>query len=411
MPNVRRILDERVTAALRAAFPDAPDAPAIVTPSQEERFGDYQANGAMGLAKRLKRKPRDVAEAVLARLDVSDLAEKPEIAGPGFINLRLKADWVAQQLGAANQVRSDPKSGPVPGRPEEDRLGVPRADRPETVVVDYSAPNLAKEMHVGHLRSTIIGDALVRMLEFAGHTAIRQNHVGDWGTQFGMLVCHLMDRIGEMAERNIARGVRASATSPGAFLADMECFYREAKSKFDKDPGFAGRSRQCVVRLQAGDANIREWWEEIVASSMSHCERVYDRLGVTLKPRDIRGESAYNDVLPDIVEALREKGLLSESQGAQCVFLNDAQGKPFFKTKEGDPLPLIVQKSDEGYLYATTDLAALAFRTGRLPPSANPQSAIRNSQSPRADRILYVVDARQALHFQMLFECAYQAGF
>jgi len=179
MPNLRRILDDRVTAALRAAFPESPDAPAVVVPSQDLRFGDYQANGAMGLAKRLKRKPREVAEAILKHLDVSDWAETPEIAGPGFINLRLRADRVAEQLGAVN--------------PDE-RLGVEPASRPETVVVDYSAPNLAKEMHVGHLRSTIIGDALARLFTFAGHTVVRQNHVGDWGTQFGMLVAYLREK-------------------------------------------------------------------------------------------------------------------------------------------------------------------------------------------------------------------------
>jgi len=399
MPNVRRILDERVTAALRAAFPDVPDAPAIVTPSQEERFGDYQANGAMGLAKRLKRKPREVAEAVLAHLDLADLAEKPEIAGPGFINLRLKADWVAGQLGAANQVRSE--------RSEDDRLGVPRAERPETVVVDYSAPNLAKEMHVGHLRSTIIGDALVRMLEFAGHKVVRQNHVGDWGTQFGMLITNLLRR--EWGNR-----VDLSAS-----LENLEAFYVDSKFKFDGDDAFAAEARENVVRLQQGDRVCRRHWRMYIRASLRHCEKIYKRLGVRLNRRDLKPESAYNDVLPDIVRALRGKGLLTESEGAQCVFLKSAirdpqsaiPAKPLFVAKDGSPLPLIVQKSDEGYLYATTDLAAIAFRTGRLPPSANPQSAIRNPQSPRADRILYVVDARQSLHFQMLFECAQQAGF
>jgi len=456
MPNVRRILDERVTAALRAAFPDAPDAPAIVTPSQEERFGDYQANGAMGLAKRLKRKPRDVAEAVLARLDVSDLAEKPEIAGPGFINLRLKADWVAGQLGAANQVRSE--------RSEDDRLGVPRAERPETVVVDYSAPNLAKEMHVGHLRSTIIGDALVRMLEFAGHKVVRQNHVGDWGRQFGMVILgmwhlcmaekraqprYLADRWEELQ----AFSSKNSATERRAALEPIRSIHQrdldedpDGKKYFDPWVDELGHTRnpdlqmlergyKFVTRVETlsegteltithnrigegavitplseiskritamlqegGEKNKQEWkaWNYARKRTIGDCQRIYDRLGVRLTPDDVRGESAYDPDLPGVVEGLQGKGLLQESAGARCVFLKGPGGEPLFNAKDGSHLPLIVQKSDEGgYLYATTDLAAIRYRADTL----------------HADRVLYVVDARQSLHFQMLFECAYQAGF
>jgi arginyl-tRNA synthetase len=383
MPNIQHLLDSRVTAAMRAAFPDVP-APAIVQSSQDSQFGDYQANGAMALAKLLKMKPRDVAAAVVARLEISDLAEKVEIAGPGFINIRLRSDWVAEQLGLIN-----------PDKPE-DRLGVPRAEKPETVVVDYSAPNLAKEMHVGHLRSTIIGDALARMLDFAGHKVVRQNHVGDWGTQFGMLVAFLIAS---------GRLQFVGATVVGPSMQDLEDFYRRARERFDQDPEFAQRARDRVVMLQQGDMPTFVCWAWFVAESKDHCEEIYKRLGVLLKREDIRGESAYNDVLPDIIRVLREKGLVTKSEGAQCVFL------PGFVAKDGSPLPLIVQKSDEGYLYATTDLAALAFRTGHLPPSGNPQSAIRNPQSPRADRVLYVVDARQAQHFQMVFACARLAGF
>jgi len=394
MPSLQRLLDDRVAAALGAAFPDVPpaEAPAVLVPAADPRFGDYQANGAMGLAKRLKRRPRDVAQAILDHLDVADMCESPQVAGPGFLNFRLRPEWVARELGRANHVEAA----------EDDRLGVEPAARPETVVVDYSAPNLAKEMHVGHLRSTIIGDALVRMLEFAGHNVVRQNHVGDWGTQFGMLVARL----------------RESADRATADLADLEAFYRQAKARFDADTAFAAAARQEVVRLQSGDPDTAALWRRFLDISVRHCKRVYERLGVRLTDADVRGESAYNAVLPRVIEALRDKGLLTESEGAQCVFLRSAIGdpqsaipKPLFAAKDGSPLPLIVQKSDEGFLYATTDLAAIAFRTGCLPPIRNPQSAIRNENSPRASRILYVVDARQALHFQMVFECARQAGF
>ena len=385
MPNIQQILDSRVTAAMRAAFPDA-EAPAIVQVSQDPRFGDYQANGAMALAKLVKKKPRDVAAEVVARLDVSDLADRPEIAGPGFINIRLRPDWIAAEIGRINA---------------DERLGVPQAERRETAVVDYSAPNLAKEMHVGHLRSTIIGDALARMLDFAGHNVVRQNHVGDWGTQFGMLVA-------ELQKRALVIPRSSHPESPSLALAaieDLEVFYRDAKRRFDADTDFADTARQTVVKLQRGDEQIHFYWKLFCSLSLEHCAGVYWRLGVLLTDADIRGESAYNDLLPRVVEELQAKGLLTESEGAQCVFL------PGFVAKDGAPLPLIVQKSDEGYLYATTDLAALAFRAGHFPELPNPQSAIRNPQSPHADRVLYVVDARQAQHFQMVFACARLAGF
>jgi arginyl-tRNA synthetase len=398
MPNVQRLLEERVTAALGEAYPEAADAPAVLLPAQDPRFGDYQANGAMGLAKRLGQKPREVAQAIVEKLDVSDLCEAPEIAGPGFINLRLKADWVAAKLGEANA---------------DERLGVERTREPETIVVDYSAPNLAKEMHVGHLRSTIIGDALVRMLDFAGHNVERQNHVGDWGTQFGMLVEYLAQD-----ERHYKAAIeRAEQKRSGAqflradHIADLEAFYRKAKQQFDSDEEFAKKSRERVVALQQGDETTRALWELFVDLSLWHADQVYYRLGVLLTDQDARGESAYNDVLSDIVRTLEDKGLLTESEGARCVFLNDDEGNPLFANKDGDPLPLIVQKADEGYLYATTDLAAIGFRTGNLPGANNPNSEIRNENSPKASRVLYVVDARQSLHFQMVFECAYQAGF
>ena len=404
MPNVQHILDERVAAAMRAAFPDAPDSPAIVMPcpersrgaAQDARFGDYQANGAMALAKRLKAKPRDVAERIIAHLDISELCEKPEIAGPGFINLRLRPDWVGRQIGLINV----PVSAPPNAEPAAeaagylDRLGVDQVANPETVVVDYSAPNLAKEMHVGHLRSTIIGDALVRMLQFVAHDpddVIRQNHVGDWGTQFGMLVAYL----------DFKKLIVPDPTDPNRFhanveaLEDLEVLYQEAKRLFDTDPDFARESRECVVKLQRGEPRTLTIWRDFLLLSMGHCKKVYEKLGVRLTDADIRGESAYNDDLPNVIEALTAKGMLVESEGAQCVFVKDADGKPRFVAKDGTPLPLIVQKSDEGYLYSTTDLAAIRYRVGQL----------------KAGRILYVVDARQALHFAMVFAVARAAGF
>ncbi|MCX7012257.1 MAG: arginine--tRNA ligase, partial [Candidatus Sumerlaeota bacterium] len=391
------------------AFPEAAEAPPLLAPAQDAKFGDYQANGAMALAKSLGKKPRDVAEQIIKHLDVADLAEPPQVAGPGFINLRLRPEWVSAQLCEISQV---PRDG-------EDRLGVKRADQPETVVVDYSAPNLAKEMHVGHLRSTIIGDALVRMLQFAGHTVILQNHVGDWGTQVGMLVAYF-DLIAEKSVPTTAPGAqwtldahfreaaRRLASAKGK-LADLEEFYRQAKTLFDTNPEFRQAARQAVVRLQARDRDTLSTWKVWRNVSLAHAHNLYERLGVTLTDGDINGESAYNDDLPKIIDALKaNKGLLlKESEGAQCVFLRFQTGvpKPMFLAQDGTPLPLMVQKSDEGYLYATTDLAAIAFRTGYFPELAD------GSKSPHADRILYVVDARQSLHFRMLFECAYQAEF
>ncbi|MEA3368244.1 MAG: arginine--tRNA ligase, partial [Planctomycetota bacterium] len=398
MPNIRQFLETRVSAAIAAAWPDAADAPAIVQAAADGRFGDYQANGAMALAKRLKTNPHEVAQRVVEQLnedaEVAAMAETPEIAGPGFINFTLRPEWVAERLGEVNHVDTD----------GEDRLGVEPAAEPETVVVDYSAPNLAKEMHVGHLRSTIIGDALVRMLDFAGHNVVRQNHVGDWGTQVGMLIEYLFSRVASESTAEFASYVNL-------LLSDLEEFYRQAKTAFDTSQRFAAAARQAVVRLQSGEADALERWQGWRNASLAHSFSVYKRLGVLLTTDDIRGESAYNDVLSDIVDALQAKGLLTESEGARCVFLQDADGKPLFANKEGEPLPLIVQKADEGYLYATTDLAAIAFRTGCLPEIPNPKSQIRNENSPKASRILYVVDARQSLHFQMVFECAYQAGF
>ncbi len=363
--NLRNELEKRVSQALSAAGAPA-GSPAMVAPAANPKFGDYQANGVMAAAKKLKANPRELAAKVVAQLqpggaaELSDLAEKVEVAGPGFINIKLKKDWLQQQLAAAG---------------DDEHLGVdrPSEDKRQNIVVDYSAPNLAKEMHVGHLRSTIIGDALARVLEFAGHSVIRQNHVGDWGTQFGMLIAYME---------------RTSADA-SASIADLEDFYRQAKRLFDSDPAFADTARQYVVRLQGGDPEVRHKWEMFADKSLAHADEIYSKLNVGLRREHIRGESSYNDMLPGVVEDLRKAGLLTESQGAQCVFLPDFTGK------DGEPLPLIVQKSDEGYLYATTDLAAIRYRVSTL----------------HANRVLYSTDAGQSLHFRMVFAVARAAGF
>lgn len=363
--SLRDRLEARLAAALAAAGAPA-GTPAIVAPATRAGFGDYQANGAMAAAKRMQRKPRDLAEAALAAADIDDLVSHAEIAGPGFINLTLSDACLTAELDAfdANVItpqRPDPAAAPV--------------------VVDYSSPNLAKEMHVGHLRSTIIGDAMARVLEHTGHAVLRQNHVGDWGTQFGMLLTW-MD---ELAEDATALGHELLEHE----LADIETFYRHAKERFDADAAFAQRARDTVVRLQAGDADCLARWQQFIDISMRHCEAVYSRLGVGLDRSHVHAESAYNDDLATVVSDLDAAGLLVESEGARCVFLDE------FKGKDDKPLPLIIQKRDGGYLYATTDLAAVRYRCGTL----------------GAGRILYFVDNRQTLHFRQVFAVARAAGF
>ena len=321
---------------------------------------DYQADVAMSLARKLKKAPRDLAATIVSHLDLGGIADKVEVAGPGFINVTLSAECLSREVAAA---ASDP------------RLGVPTAETPETVVIDYSSPNIAKEMHVGHLRSTIIGDALARTLEFAGHRVIRQNHLGDWGTPFGMLIENLVD-LGEDDRENFA-------------VDDLDAFYRQARTKFDGDPTFADRSRRRVVSLQAGDETTLALWKKFVGASTRYIGRIYEKLGVTLSDADIRGESFYNPDLDGVVKALQEKGLLRESDGAQCAF------PAGFTNKEGAPLPLIVQKQDGGYGYAATDLAGMRYRVDTL----------------GASRLLYVVGTPQQQHLSMVFAVAKDAGW
>ena len=328
---------------------------------KDKAHGDLATNLAMVLAKPARTSPRLLAENIIARLPKSALIRKAEIAGPGFINVFLDPLWLAIQV---ERSLADP------------RLGVPLAESPQRVVVDYSSPNLAKEMHVGHLRSTIIGDAMARTLSFLGHQVVRQNHVGDWGTQFGMLLAHMEE-------------VRQGGKSPKMQLSDLEGFYRQAKERFDSSEPFADRARQLVVELQSGDSYCRKLWQEFLEISLSHCQQVYDRLNVLLERDDVVGESFYNDELPQVVADLEEAGLLTVDQEAKCVFLDE------FKGQDDAPLPMIVQKKDGGYLYATTDLAAIRYRKRVL----------------NAERILYFVDVRQSLHFQQLFAVARKAGF
>ncbi|KRW58938.1 arginine--tRNA ligase [Pseudomonas sp. TTU2014-080ASC] len=357
--TIRHLIQQALTRLTAEGVLPEGLSPAIqVENTKDKTHGDFASNIAMMLSKQAGMKPRDLAEKLIAALPADEQISKVEIAGPGFLNFYQNTQALAARLD---------------GYLADAKLGVRKAGAAQKVVIDLSSPNLAKEMHVGHLRSTIIGDGVARVLEFLGDDVIRQNHVGDWGTQFGMLLA-FMEANPEAAESE---------------LSDLEGFYRAAKKRFDESPEFADRARELVVELQAGDEKCLALWNRFNDISLSHCQQVYDLLGVKLSMADVKGESAYNDDLPGIVEALREKGLLTEDNGAQCVFLEE------FKNAEGNPLPVIVQKAGGGYLYATTDLAAMRYR----------------SQQLHADRALYFVDQRQALHFQMAFEVARRAGF
>ncbi|MFN6515291.1 MAG: arginine--tRNA ligase [Nostoc sp. CreGUA01] len=347
--------------ALVAAFGDdfARTDPILVAASNP-KFGDYQANVALSLSKKLGKQPRLIASAIVEKLDVSEICEPPEIAGPGFINLKLKTAYLEAQL---NAIQADP------------RLGIPTAKTPQREIVDFSSPNIAKDMHVGHLRSTIIGDAIARVLEFQGHDVLRLNHVGDWGTQFGMLIAYLREVYPQ-----------ALTTANALDIGDLVTFYRQAKHRFDTDEAFQETARQEVVKLQAGAQDTLHAWKLLCEQSRQEFQVIYDLLDIKLVER---GESFYNPLLPGVVEDLDKSGLLVENQGAKCVFLEG------FTNREGEPLPLIVQKSDGGYNYATTDLASLRYRI----------------QQDEAKRIIYVTDAGQANHFAQFFQVARKAGW
>jgi arginyl-tRNA synthetase len=362
--NIKEILSTKVSQAMVAAGLPEGTNPALSL-SNRPNFGDYQANGVMGAAKKLKTNPRELATKVVAELDLDGIASKVELAGPGFINIHLDENWLAAQL---NIVAQDDFIG-VSQRSatSNENTDDNSTDKQQTVVVDYSAPNLAKEMHVGHLRSTIIGDAVVRALEFRGDKVIRQNHMGDWGTQFGMLIAHLSDKL-------------ASDEVAETALADLENFYREAKVRFDNEEGFADRARADVVKLQSGDADCAKLWQQFIDISITHSEEIYDKLNVSLKRSDIMGESAYNGDLSSIVDELMANNIAEESQGAKVVFINE------MANKDGEAPVFIVQKSGGGFLYATTDLSACRYRSEKL----------------AADRIIIFTDARQALHFKQV---------
>ncbi len=370
--NIKQILSEKVSTAMVAAGLPVGTNPAVSL-SNRPQFGDYQANGVMGAAKKLKTNPRELATKVVEHLDLAGIAGKIELAGPGFINIHLDEKWLAAQL---NTVAQDDHIG-VAQRScgSKDSSQGSLQDRQQTVVVDYSAPNLAKEMHVGHLRSTIIGDAVVRALEFRGDKVIRQNHMGDWGTQFGMLIAHLSDKL---ASNEVAETA----------LCDLENFYREAKVRFDNEEGFADRARADVVKLQSGDGDSAKLWQQFIDISIAHSEEIYAKLNVSLQRSDIMGESAYNEDLSIVVDELMAKEIAVESQGAKAVFINE------MANKDGDAPVLIVQKSGGGFLYATTDLAACRYRSGKL----------------AADRIIIFTDARQSLHFKQVEVVARKAG-
>jgi arginyl-tRNA synthetase len=357
MSDPQHVLAARVQAALGAAFGE-PDADPLIRPSQ---FADFQANAALPLAKKLGRKPRDIAAALVERLDVADMCETAEISGPGFVNFTLRNEWIA---GRAQLMLGD------------ERLSVEPVAAPQTTIVEYSSPNVAKEMHVGHLRTTIVGDAVARILDFLGHHVIRDNHLGDWGTQYGMLIEYLLD-VGEDSEEG-----QLLETDPNAF-------YQAARAKFDTDPEFTERARRRLVSLQARDEETIRHWQRLVDLSKVYLHMIYGRLGVSLTDDDIRGESFYDDMLADTADQLAASGIAVISDGALCVF------PPGFTGREGDPLPMIIRKSDGGFNYSTSDLATIRYRVDKL----------------NVDRMIYVVGAQQALHFEMVFAVARMAGW
>ncbi|UOP05061.2 arginine--tRNA ligase [Conchiformibius kuhniae] len=355
--KLHQILSAEAEAAFAAA--GISGSPVALQPAKNPDFGDYQINGVMGAAKAAKQNPRELAQKVAGALADSKVFAAAEVAGPGFINLRLKPEFLAENMKNIFQ---------------QQQLGITRADAPQTVVIDYSSPNLAKEMHVGHLRSGIIGDSIARILGFLGHRVIRQNHVGDWGTQFGMLIAYLIEQ--KQQNSNFE-------------LADLEQFYRNAKVRFDEDPAFADTARAYVVKLQSGDEQVLEWWQQFVDLSLQHAENVYQTLGLLLERDDVCGESFYNKDLQNTVDELAAMGLAVDDEGAKVVFL------PEFKNKDGEAAAFIVQKQGGGFLYASTDLACMRYRVNEL----------------QADRLMYVVDHRQALHFQQLFAVSRKAGW
>ncbi|MEL6930579.1 MAG: arginine--tRNA ligase [Cyanobacteria bacterium J06600_6] len=360
MTSILEQLQNSVSQALVSAFGEEfANSDPLVAATKNPKFGDYQSNVALSLAKPLKQNPRAIAQAIIDKLQIAEICETTTIAGPGFVNFTLKSSYVGQLL---SEIQPDP------------RLGIPKAQPSQKVVVDFSSPNIAKEMHVGHLRSTIIGDAIARILEFRGYDVLRLNHVGDWGTQFGMLIAYLREAYPE-----------ALTTADALDIGDLVSLYKKAKVRFDEDEEFKQTARKEVVKLQGGAEDSLRAWQLLCDQSRKEFQVIYDRLDIKLTER---GESFYNPFLEDVVKDLNETGLLEKSEGAMCVFLDG------FTNKDGDPLPLIVQKSDGGFNYATTDLAAIKYRV----------------KEDGADRIIYVTDSGQENHFTGVFQVARKAG-
>ena len=354
--QLKALLNQRFSYAMTAlGIPE--DCPPMLALSGKPEFGDFQVNGAMSAAKRMKLNPRDLASQIIDRVDLKGIAQKLEIAGPGFINVHMNDEFLAESL-------------------LKNRYEKVAQENKQTIVIDHSSPNLAKEMHVGHLRSTIIGDCLSRIFEYQGHKVTRQNHMGDWGTQFGMLIAELEETIDE-------------GDTPELALGDLEVFYQQSKKHFDEDEAFANRARDYVVKLQSGDAHCKALWKKFIEVSVAHNLDIYKRLNVGLRKAHIKPESAYNDDLELVVEDLFQRGIASESDGAKVVFL------PELADKNGNPSPMIIQKSGGGYLYSSTDLAALRYRVNEL----------------NADRVLYFIDARQSLHMKQVFITGRKAGY
>ncbi|MDJ0341929.1 arginine--tRNA ligase [Streptomyces sp. H10-C2] len=364
VPSLSASVQQRVSAALSAAVPSAADADPLLRRSDR---ADFQANGVLGLAKRNKTNPRELAAQVVAGLPTDELISDIEVSGPGFLNITISDAAITSTLAA---------------RAADDRLGVPFAANPGTTVIDYAQPNVAKEMHVGHLRSSVIGDAIAKILEFEGETVIRRHHIGDWGTQFGMLIQYLIEHPHELDHD-------AANADGEASMSRLNRLYKASRTLFDADEAFKDRARKRVVDLQAGDRETLALWQRFVDESKIYFYSVYKKLDIEIRDADIVGESGYNDMLVETCKILEDTGVAVRSNGALCVFFDDIKGK------DGEPVPLIVQKADGGFGYAATDLSAIRDRT----------------QGLHADTLLYVVDARQSLHFRMVFETARRAGW
>lgn len=364
MKNIITALHQKAEEAIRSAFGAVIEDPKLleaeVTPSTQAQFGDYQCNSALKIGKVLQTSPRQVAEKIVTHFDQNQMISKLEIAGPGFINITLSPAFLASQIEALLQ---------------DVRLGVPKPEKKQKIIVEFSSPNVAKELHVGHLRSTIIGDAIARLFEFLGHDVLRLNHIGDWGTQFGMLIAYMQEKVPD-----VVKGEEK------AELIELMGWYRESKKRFDEDHEFKKRAQLQVVKLQSGDPQTRAAWEVICEISRRSYQEIYNLLDVKLMER---GESFYNPYLPKVIQDLEKKGLITVSDGAKCIFLDG------FVSREGTPLPMIVQKSDGGYNYDTTDMAAIRHRI----------------QEEKADRIIILTDAGQSLHFAMIFKAAEKAGY